>query len=76
MKQLETSVLQKMNLQRLKGHRTTVLAHINKEFYSYDADGVRTMKEDINSTAFDAAIEYRNTVNKFYDAARSAPKVK
>lgn len=76
MKQLEDKVLQKMNLQRLKGHRTTVLAHINKEFYSYDADGIRVMKDGIDSKAFDAAIAYRNNVNKFYDAARTAPKVK
>jgi hypothetical protein len=76
MKQLEDKVLQKMSLQRLKGHRTTVLAYINKEFYEYEDGVIRIMKEGIDSTAFDAAISYRNKVNKFYDAARTAPKVK
>ena len=75
MKQLEDKVLQKLNFQRLKGHRTSVLAQINKAFYQYDEDGVRSMKDDVDSTEFDAAIAYRNKVNKYYDAARTAPKV-
>lgn len=76
MKQLEDELLAKLNSQRLKGHRTSVLAHISKTFYSYDEDGVRSMKDGIDQAEFDAAIAYRNKVNKYYDAARTAPKVK
>ncbi len=76
MKILEDEVLKKMNLQRLKGHRTSVLAQINKNFYQYDDEGVRSMKDNVDSTEFDAAIAYRNKVNKYYDAARTAVKVK
>lgn len=76
MKILEDVVLKKMNLQRLKSHRTSVLAQINSNFYQYDAEGVRSMKDDVDSTEFDAAITYRNKVNKYYDAARTAVKVK
>lgn len=76
MKILEDEVLKKMNLQRLKNHRTSVLAQINKNFYHYDEEGVRSMKDDVDSTEFDTAIAYRNKVNKYYDAARTAVKVK
>jgi len=76
MKIVEDEVLKKMNLQRLKNHRTSVLAQINKNFYHYDEEGVRSMKDDVDSTEFDTAIAYRNKVNKYYDAARTAVKVK
>lgn len=74
MKQLTETVLQKMNLQRLKSHRTSVLAHISKEFYE-TVDGVRVLITDLNQEDFDLLIAYRNTVNKFYDSARTATKV-
>jgi hypothetical protein len=76
MKIVEESVLKKMNLQRLKSHRTSVLAQINKAFYQYNEEGVRSMKDDVDSTEFDAAIAYRNKVNQYYDAVRTAVKVK
>lgn len=76
MKIIEESVLKKMNLQRLKSHRTSVLAQINQNFYQYDEAGVRSIKNEINRTELDAAIAYRNKVNKYYDVARSATKVK
>lgn len=75
MKIIEDAVLAKMNLQRLKAHRTSVLAHISKEFYE-TVDGVRKLKDDVDESVFNNFITYRNVVNKYYNAARTAVKVK
>ncbi|SOK58701.1 hypothetical protein [Yersinia phage fHe-Yen9-04] len=77
MKIIEDAVLAKMNLQRLKTHRTSVLASINKEFFDYtkDDDQIRFPVNHDTQEYFDA-IEYRNKVNKHYNAARTAVKVK
>ncbi len=77
MKIIEDAVLSKMNLQRLKAHRTSVLAHINKEFYDYtkDDDKIR-FPVNHDTQEFKDAIAYRNKVNKYYDSARTSVKVK
>ncbi|AQW88948.1 hypothetical protein pEaSNUABM50_00427 [Erwinia phage pEa_SNUABM_50] len=77
MKIIEDAVLAKMNLKRLKSHRTSVLASINKEFFDYtkDDDQIR-FPVNHDTKEYADAIAYRNKVNKYYDAARSAVKVK
>ena len=75
MKIIEEAVLSKMNLQRLKAHRTSVLAHISKNFYENDEDDIRRPVNH-DTQEFKDAIEYRNKVNKYYDSARTAIKVK
>jgi hypothetical protein len=86
MKIVEDEVLKKMNLQRLKQHRLSVLAHISKHFYSTEvpvgcdcADCWKNQPRvpvNHDTDEFKAVISYRNKVNKYYDAARSAVKVK
>lgn len=74
MKILEDKVLQKMNFQRLKQHRTSVLAHINSTFCETCTfcDPPHVVVIDPESQNYKDAIEYRNKVNKYYDAARTA----
>lgn len=86
MKIIEDAVLAKMNLQRLKMHRLSVLAHISKHFYEIaatvgcDCSDCRKNRPRVavnhDSDEFKSAISYRNKVNKYYDAARTAVKVK
>lgn len=77
MKIIEDAVLSKMNLQRLKAHRTSVLAHISNRFNEVDkTDDQIRHPIDRDTQEFKDAIEYRNKVNKYYDAARTAVKVK
>lgn len=86
MKILEDAVLKKMNLQRLKQHRLSVLAHISKHFYmretpvGCDCDHCWKNQPRLainhDTDEFKSAISYRNKVNQYYDTARSAVKVK
>ena len=74
MKILEDAVLAKMNLQRLKAHRTSVLAHINSTFCETCAycDPPHVDVIDPESQDYKDAIAYRNKVNQYYNAARRA----
>lgn len=86
MKILEDGILKKMNLQRLKQHRLSILAHISKHFYTREppigCDCQECWKNqprvpfNHDTDEFKSAIAYRNKVNKYYDAAKSSVKVK
>lgn len=72
---LSNDVLAKMSFDRLKKHRTSVLAHISQTYYFYDESGYRTQQPSHGTPAFEKDIEYRNVVNAFYDRAKKQPKL-
>ena len=78
MKIIEDAVLAKMNLQRLKAHRTSVLAHINSTFCATCTycDPTHSYPIDPESQEYKDAIEYRNKVNRYYDSALAKNKAK
>lgn len=73
MKYIEDAVLNRMTFERLKKHRTSVLAHINKTYFTY-IDGVRTPNEMHGTASFDIDMQYRDKVNYRYDAIKATPK--
>ena len=62
---IKPEALEKMSFERLKNHRRSVLAHIGATFYEYTPE--RVPNEKHGSEYFQYCIDYRNTVNYFYD---------